>query len=256
MSTRPPSRSIPNPCGPRRRSPSEPTTATRSTSIPASQLGKESDINQGLSLGTVDMIISGPSFAARSYPPIGDRLLPLRLPRRRPPDRLREERRLQGAQRRLLGQDRAPDARPHLLRHPPHLHQQALQDLRRDEGPEDPGARRAGLSRHAALLRRQHLADRLRRGLSRAPERHRRRAGEPADHDRGQEVLRGPEEHRPHRPHRRPPRHHRLQAALGQALRRGQEDLRRRRPGSRRRAPRPRSRPRRRSWSRPSSRRA
>ncbi len=38
---------------------------------PASQLGKESDINQGLSLGTVDMIISGPSFAARSYPPVG-----------------------------------------------------------------------------------------------------------------------------------------------------------------------------------------
>jgi tripartite ATP-independent transporter DctP family solute receptor len=38
---------------------------------PASQLGKESDINQGLSLGSVDMIISGPSFAARSYPPVG-----------------------------------------------------------------------------------------------------------------------------------------------------------------------------------------
>jgi tripartite ATP-independent transporter DctP family solute receptor len=38
---------------------------------PASQLGKESDINQGLSLGTVDIIISGPSFAARSYPPVG-----------------------------------------------------------------------------------------------------------------------------------------------------------------------------------------
>ncbi|MEK0083988.1 sialic acid TRAP transporter substrate-binding protein SiaP [Benzoatithermus flavus] len=38
---------------------------------PASQLGKESDINQGLSLGTVDIIISGLSFAARSYPPIG-----------------------------------------------------------------------------------------------------------------------------------------------------------------------------------------
>ena len=39
--------------------------------FPASQLVKESDINQGLSLGTVDMIISGPSFAARSYPPVG-----------------------------------------------------------------------------------------------------------------------------------------------------------------------------------------
>jgi tripartite ATP-independent transporter DctP family solute receptor len=38
---------------------------------PASQLGKETDINQGLTLGTVDMIISGSSFAARSFPPIG-----------------------------------------------------------------------------------------------------------------------------------------------------------------------------------------
>jgi tripartite ATP-independent transporter DctP family solute receptor len=38
---------------------------------PASQLGKETDINQGLTLGTVDIIISGSSFAARSYAPIG-----------------------------------------------------------------------------------------------------------------------------------------------------------------------------------------
>src|SRR6266498_224668 len=38
---------------------------------PASSLGKETDINQGLTLGTVDMIISGPSFAARSYPRLG-----------------------------------------------------------------------------------------------------------------------------------------------------------------------------------------
>lgn len=39
--------------------------------FPASQLGKESDINQGLTLGTVDMIISGSSFAAREFAPIG-----------------------------------------------------------------------------------------------------------------------------------------------------------------------------------------
>ncbi|HET9820726.1 MAG TPA: sialic acid TRAP transporter substrate-binding protein SiaP [Burkholderiaceae bacterium] len=39
--------------------------------FPASSLGKESDINQGMTLGTVDMIISGPSFAARAYPRIG-----------------------------------------------------------------------------------------------------------------------------------------------------------------------------------------
>jgi len=38
---------------------------------PASSLGKETDINQGMTLGTVDMIISGPSFAARSYPRLG-----------------------------------------------------------------------------------------------------------------------------------------------------------------------------------------
>ena len=39
--------------------------------FPASTLGKETDINQGMQLGTVDMIISGPSFAARSYPRLG-----------------------------------------------------------------------------------------------------------------------------------------------------------------------------------------
>ena len=38
---------------------------------PASQLGKETDLNQGLSLGSVDIIISGSSFAARSFAPIG-----------------------------------------------------------------------------------------------------------------------------------------------------------------------------------------
>src|SRR5438876_25221 len=38
--------------------------------FPASSLGKESDINQGLTLGTVDIIISGLSFAARTMPRI------------------------------------------------------------------------------------------------------------------------------------------------------------------------------------------
>ena len=38
--------------------------------FPSSQLGKESDINQGLTLGTVDMIYTGQSFAARIYPPL------------------------------------------------------------------------------------------------------------------------------------------------------------------------------------------
>src|SRR3954463_7034077 len=39
--------------------------------FPASQLGKENDLNQGLTLGAVDIITSGSSYAARSYPPMG-----------------------------------------------------------------------------------------------------------------------------------------------------------------------------------------
>lgn len=38
---------------------------------PASALGKEADINEGLSLGTVDLIYTGSQFAGRSYGPIG-----------------------------------------------------------------------------------------------------------------------------------------------------------------------------------------
>jgi len=36
--------------------------------FPASSLGKESDINQGLQLGTVDIILTGASFAANAFP--------------------------------------------------------------------------------------------------------------------------------------------------------------------------------------------
>jgi len=38
--------------------------------FPASTLGKETDINQGLTLGTVDIIYTGQLFAARTYGPI------------------------------------------------------------------------------------------------------------------------------------------------------------------------------------------
>src|SRR5688572_22070164 len=38
--------------------------------FPASSLGKESDINQGLQLGTVDIILTGASFASSSYKPL------------------------------------------------------------------------------------------------------------------------------------------------------------------------------------------
>lgn len=38
--------------------------------FPASALGKETDINQSLTLGTIDVIYTGQAFAARTYPPI------------------------------------------------------------------------------------------------------------------------------------------------------------------------------------------
>ena len=38
--------------------------------FPASQLGKETDINQALTLGTVDIIYTGMAFAGRAYPPM------------------------------------------------------------------------------------------------------------------------------------------------------------------------------------------
>jgi tripartite ATP-independent transporter DctP family solute receptor len=38
--------------------------------FPASSLGKEADINQGLQLGTVDIILTGASFAGNSYKPL------------------------------------------------------------------------------------------------------------------------------------------------------------------------------------------
>jgi tripartite ATP-independent transporter DctP family solute receptor len=39
--------------------------------FPASSLGKESDLNQGLSLGSIEIITSGVAFAARRYPRLG-----------------------------------------------------------------------------------------------------------------------------------------------------------------------------------------
>jgi len=40
------------------------------TIFPASSLGNESDINEGLGIGSVDMIYTGPNFAERDYGPI------------------------------------------------------------------------------------------------------------------------------------------------------------------------------------------
>ena len=117
---------------------------------PASQLGKETDINQGLSLGSVDMIISGSSFAAKSYPPIGVTYYPYTF---RDADHLLAYTKsdvFKELAEGLRGQERPPHRGGDLLRRAPHLVEQADQGLRRHEGPQDPRARRSGLSRDAA----------------------------------------------------------------------------------------------------------
>ena len=226
--------------------------------FPASSLGKESDINQGLTLGTVDIILTGASFAARSHPPLAVSYFPFIFRDADHHAEVRQERRLQGAHQGLRREDRQPRHGAHLLRCAPgHLGGGAAdRQARGHEGPEDPRSRRAGLHGVPQGARRQRDADRLRRGLPRAAERHRRRPGEPAADDRGEEVLRGAEEHLAHRPHRRRAADGRLRPDLEQALRRRQEDLHRGDGRSRRQGgPRDR-RLRGRAWSTSSRRRA
>ncbi len=176
------------------------------------------------------------------------RLLPVHLPRRRSPARLLEEPGVRRDGRGIPEEDRHPDPRLHVLRRAADDGAEAVHRLRRHEGPQDPCARRARLHGDAEGLRRESDADRVRRGLPRAAERHGRRAGEPADDDRGEEVLRGAEGDHDDLAHRRRPHHAGRPARVEQAHRPGKADLHR----SRRAKPRPARRRRSRS-ARPSS---
>ena len=69
---------------------------------PASQLGKETDINQGLSLGSVDILSRVPASRPQLSADRCD-LLPLHFPGCEPPPGIHQERCLQGACPRLCG---------------------------------------------------------------------------------------------------------------------------------------------------------
>ncbi len=195
--------------------------------FPASTLGKETDINQGMTLGTVDMIISGPSFAARSYPRLGIAYYPFIF---RDADH-------------LLAYSKSP------------IFAEMVEEFRKKTGIQITaytyyGARQTtaqkpftdcagmkglkirvpdvpGLHGDAEVLRRQPDADRVRRGLPRAAERHGRRAGESADDDRGEEVLRSAEGDHDDVAHRRRPDHAGRAARVEQADGPEKEDLHR-----------------------------
>ena len=134
--------------GRRARSRSAPTAATRSQVFPASSLGKESDINQGLTLGTVDIILTGASRSpARTLPAARRRrtsrsssATPTTCSSTRKSDVFKEL--AEGLRR----EDRQPHHGAHLLRRAPrHRRNKPITERRGHEGPEDPRARRAGL---------------------------------------------------------------------------------------------------------------
>ena len=116
--------------------------------FPASSLGKESDINQGLTLGTVDIILTGASLrGAHAIRRSAIALLPVHLPRRRSPAQVRARATsFKRARRRATGKKTGNQitaityygARQTTSNKP-------FTDCAGHEGPEDPRARRAGL---------------------------------------------------------------------------------------------------------------
>jgi TRAP-type C4-dicarboxylate transport system substrate-binding protein len=195
--------------------------------FPASTLGKETDINQGMQLGTVDMIISGPSFAARSYPAPGHRLLPVHLPRRRPPagysksDVFKEM--SEGSAPRPASRSRRTPTTARATP-PPRSHSPTATGMKglKIRVPDVPAytatPKACGANPTPIAFAEVYLA---------LAERHGGCAGEPADHHRGQEVLRSAKGHHADRPHRGRADHPGGPSCLDQADRPDKSDVHR-----------------------------
>ncbi len=146
--------------------------------FPASTLGKETDINTGMTLGTVDMIISGPSFAARSYPRLGIAYYPFIF---RDGDHLIAYSKSDVFKEMVDGY-RAKTG----IQITAYTYYGARQTTSNKPFTDCAGMK--GLKIRVPDVPVPH-ADRVRRGLSRAPEWDCRRAGKSADDDRGEEIL-------------------------------------------------------------------
>ena len=94
--------------------------------FPASTLGKETDINQGLTLGTVDIIYTGQLFAGRDLRTDRDRRCAVHVPRLQPLEGVLGEPAVRGTVRGLPRQERRQQGRrDHLLRRAPRHVEQA-----------------------------------------------------------------------------------------------------------------------------------
>ncbi len=167
--------------------------------FPASSLGKETDINEGLGLGTVDIIYTGQSFAGTSYGPIAIGGAPFMFRDFAHWDAYRKSDLFRGSFGRLCRSLGQPCQGVHLLRRAPCHLEQADPQARGHEGPEDPRSeraalhdvpRRGGANPTPIAFAEVYLA--LQQGTVDAP-------GEPAADHPGEEILRGAVRHQPHR---------------------------------------------------------
>ena len=194
--------------------------------FPASQLGNETQINQSLSLGTVDMIYTGQAFAARTYPPLSIGGAPYMF---RDFDHWKNTRTSPVLAELMDGYFKKGGNKPIAAFYYGVRHTTANKAINK---PEDMKGLKLRVPdaplyiMYPKMRRRERHADRLRRGLPRAAEQDRGRAGEPAADHPGEEVLRGADARQPDRPHHRDAARHRRRPRLEQAVRRRQEGLR------------------------------
>jgi hypothetical protein len=155
--------------------------------FPASQLGNENQINEGLGLGTVDMIYTGVAFAGSIHKPI------------------------------------AITNAPFVLRDFDHFMAYRASPLFRDiaKGYEDKTKHKVVHQ----VGRCERDPDRVRRGVPRSAAGHGGRAGKSAADHPGEEILRGAVAHHFERPHHRVAAHHRREPCVAEAQRRREENL-------------------------------
>ena len=164
--------------------------------FPASTLGKETDINQGLTLGTVDIIYTGQLFAGRTFGPLAIGGAPFMF---RDFDHWKAF-----ATSPLFGElaeGYRQKSGGHKVLAITYYGERHVTSNKAINKPEDmKGIKSACPMRRCTRCSRARSAPtrrrRLRRGLSGSTERHGRRPGESASDDRCEEVLRSAEIHR------------------------------------------------------------
>ena len=186
--------------------------------FPASQLGNENQINEGLGLGTVDIIYTGTSFAGSIHKPLSISGAPFMLRDFNHWKAYRDSKLFRDIAKGYEDKTKHKIVALTLLRR---AHVTANKEIKKPEdmkgmklrvppAPLLPDVRQIG--------RRQCHADRLCRSLPGLAAGHRGRPGKSAADHHGEEVLRSAVAHHADRPHRRIAGDDRRQPRLGEAL--------------------------------------